>query len=57
VVRARSGTSLNVGGSDCAVSDERLVEVLRFYLGNPGRRTTLDTGPEYLALPVTAIMP
>lgn len=35
----------------CAVSDERLTEVLTFYLANPHRRSALDTGPERLALP------
>lgn len=40
------------GGTDCAVSDERLTEVIRFYLADPHRRSALDTGPDRLALPV-----
>lgn len=36
---------------DCAVPDERVTEVIRFYLANPHRRIALDTGPERLALP------
>jgi hypothetical protein len=43
--------SVDVGGPHSAVSDERLVEVIEFYLANPHRRSALDTGPDRLALP------
>jgi hypothetical protein len=36
---------------DCAVSDDRLAEVVEFYLANPHRRSALDTGPDQFALP------
>jgi hypothetical protein len=42
---------VGVSGPDCAVSDERLAEVIEFYLANPHRRSALDTGPDQLALP------
>ncbi|HEX5996389.1 MAG TPA: hypothetical protein VFY84_14705 [Jiangellales bacterium] len=44
--------SVDIGGLRCAVSDERLVEVIEFYLANPRRRSALDTGPDQLALPI-----
>ncbi|HEX2773778.1 MAG TPA: hypothetical protein VHN18_15280 [Micromonosporaceae bacterium] len=37
--------SVDIGGPHCAVSDERLVDVIDFYLAYPERRSALDTGP------------
>nr|MDT0660162.1 hypothetical protein [Micromonospora sp. DSM 115978] len=42
---------VTVGGPDCAVADERLVEVIEFYRVHPHRRSALDTGPGWLLLP------
>lgn len=41
---------LEPDSTNCAVPDERVTEVIRFYLANPHRRIALDTGPEPLAL-------
>ncbi|WP_329103487.1 hypothetical protein OG792_26920 [Micromonospora sp. NBC_01699] len=42
---------VRIGGPDCAVSDERLAEVIEFYLAHPHRRSALDDGPGQVVLP------
>jgi hypothetical protein len=44
---------LAVDSPQCSVADERLVQVIEFYLTNPHRRSALDTGPAQLALAVS----
>jgi hypothetical protein len=41
---------LHIDGPQCNIADERLVQVVDFYLANPQCRLALDTGPEQLAL-------
>jgi hypothetical protein len=40
--------SLHIGGPQCAVSDERLHEVVEFFLAHPHRRSALEGGPHEL---------
>lgn len=50
-LNAETPQYVDFGSTDCAVSDERLTEVIKFYLAEPRRRSALDTGPDQLALP------
>ncbi|WP_345539274.1 hypothetical protein [Phytohabitans rumicis] len=47
--------TVEISDSDSAVPDERVAEVIEFYLANPHRRSALGTGPDRLALPSTNV--
>lgn len=42
-LRRRGNMRLDIGGPDCAVPDERLREVVAFFLAHPHRRSALDS--------------